>query len=144
MSITDLYENSQHRREIGHFANIVKIAKADETITEDEQKLLDRLAFHLNITDEEYKKILKHPEFYPIHTPVEYDARIERLYDLIRMIYADGKVDLKEVKLTRKITVALGFPTDNAEKVTDEAIFLVMHHNDLEDFTKAIKNVNKD
>lgn len=144
MSITDLYEHSQHRREIGHFANIVKIAKADGIVTDEEQKLIDRLAFKLNITDDEYKKIKENPDSYPIHTPIEYDARIERLYDLVRMIFADSEVVMKEVSLVRKITIGLGFPVDNAEKITDEAIHLVMNHNDLDDFIKAIKQVNKD
>lgn len=143
MAILDLYEHSQHRREIGHFANIIKIANADEVITDDEQKLLDRLAFHLNITKKEYGKIKANPDNYPIHPPVEYDARIERLFDLIRMIFADKEVILKEVTLVRKTVVGLGFPLDNVEKITDEAIHLIMNRNNLVDFTKAIKNVNK-
>lgn len=143
MSISDLYQHSEHRREIGHFASLIKIANADKVITDDEQKLLNRLAFHLNISEKEYKKIKKNPDNYPIHTPIEYDARIERLFDLIRMIFADKEVVLKEVTMVRKIVIGLGFPVDNAEKVTDEAIHLVMNHNDLDDFTKAIKQVNK-
>lgn len=143
MSISDLYQHSEHRREIGHFASIIKIANADNVITDDEQKLLNRLAFHLNITDKEYEKIKANPDNYPIHPPIEYDARIERLFDLIRMIFADKEVVLKEVTLVRKIVIGLGFPVDNAEKITDEAIHLIMNHNNLVDFTKAIKQVNK-
>ncbi len=143
MAILDLYQHSQHRREIGHFANIISIANADEVITDDEQKLLDRLAFSLNITEKEYKKIKENPDNYPIHPPVEYDAKIERLFDLIKMIFADKEVLLKEVTLVRKIVVGLGFPLNNVEKITDEAIHLVMNNNNLVDFIKAIKNVNK-
>ncbi|OSY89037.1 hypothetical protein WH52_05090 [Tenacibaculum holothuriorum] len=142
MSISDLYSSGKHKQEIGHFASIVKIAKTDNVITEGEQKLLDRAAKKLHISESEYENILKSPEKYPVNSPVSYDERIERLYRLTKMIFADGDVDKNEVSLMRKIAVALQFPLDNVEKVCDEAIHLVMNDNDLDDFTTAIKNVN--
>ncbi|CAL2080714.1 Fructose-1,6-bisphosphatase [Tenacibaculum sp. 190524A05c] len=142
MPIYELYSWGKHNQEIGHFASIVKIALVDNTISEGEQKLLDRAARKLNIKDEEYQKILKNPENYPVNPPVGYDESIERLYFLTKMIFADGNVDKDEVALMRKITTALSFPLDNVEKVCDEAIHLVMNDNDLEDFTAAIKKVN--
>ncbi|CAL2088356.1 TerB family tellurite resistance protein [Tenacibaculum sp. 190524A05c] len=142
MPIYELYSWGKHNQEIGYFASIVKIALVDNTISKGEQKLLDRAARKLNIKDEEYQKILKNPENYPVNPPVGYDESIERLYLLTKMIFADGNVDKDEVALMRKITTALSFPLDNVEKVCDEAIHLVMNDNDLEDFSAAIKKVN--
>jgi len=59
MAISDIYSSGEHKRNLGHFASIVKMAKVDDVISEGEQKLLDRAARRLNITDEEYKEILK-------------------------------------------------------------------------------------
>ena len=143
MSISDLYSSGKHKQEIGHFASIVKIAKTDAIITEGEQKLLNRAASRLNISEEEYKLILKNPEQYPVNAPVSYDERIERLYRLTKMVFADDNVSKEEVTLLQKVAVALHFPTDNVEKVCDEAIHLVLNDNDLEDFTAAIKKVNE-
>lgn len=143
MSISDLYSSGKHRGELGHFANIVRIAKVDNTITEGEQKLLDRLAKSLHINEVEYQILLNSPEKYPLNPPVSYDERIERLYHLTKMIFADSKVSADEVVLMRKVALGLSFSIDNAEKVCDEAIHLVMNDNDLEDFTKAIKKVNR-
>lgn len=42
MAISDLYSSGQHKQEIGHFANIVKIARADGKITDGEKELLIR------------------------------------------------------------------------------------------------------
>ncbi len=142
MSISDLYSSGAHKKNIGHFASIVKLAMADHIITEGEQQLLERLAKWLEISEEEYKKIVKNPEKHPINPPVSYDARIERLYNLTQMIYADDEVSKDEVSVLKRVAVGLGFPQDNAEKVSDEALHLVMNDNDLEDFTKAIKRVN--
>jgi len=142
MSISDLYSSGKHKQEIGQFASVVKIAMSDDVITEGEQKLLDRTARRLNISETEYKEILANPDAFPINPPVGYDESIERLYALTKMIYADNDVDAQEVALLRKVCTALSFPLDNVEKVCDEAIHLVMNDNDIDDFTDAIKKVN--
>ena len=142
MAISDLYSSGKHKQEIGHFASVVKMAKMDAVITECEQKLLDRAARRLNISEEEYTKILKNPENFPINPPVSYDESIERLYALTKMIYADKEVDKEEVALLQKVAAALSIPLNNIEKVCDEAIHLIMNDNDLDDFTTAIKKVN--
>jgi len=143
MSISDLYSSGVHRNNLGHFACIVKMAMADEVITDGEQDLLENLAKRLNISKEEYKKIVKNPDKFPLNPPVSYDTRIERLYNLTQMIYADEEVSKEEVSILFRVVVGLGFPQDNAEKVSDEALHLVMNNNNLEDFTRAIKRVNR-
>ncbi len=143
MAISDLYSSGQHRSDLGHFANIVRIAKIDNVISEGEQKLLDRMVKNLHINEVECQILLNSPEKYPLNPPVSYDERIERLYHLTKMIFADGSVTKDEVGLMQKVAIGLSFSIDNAEKVCDEAVHLVMNDNDLEDFTAAIKRVNK-
>jgi len=143
MSISDLYSSGAHKNNLGHFANIVRIAKSDNIITEGEQKLLDKMAKNLHINEVEYQILLEKPSKYPLNPPASYNERIERLYHLTKMIFADGNVSKDEVNLMLKIAIGLSFSIDNAQKVCDEAIHLVMNDNDLDDFTKAIKHVNR-
>lgn len=141
MSISDLYSSGKHGQEIGHFANIVKMAKANGKISEGEEALLINASKRLNITLEEFNEILLNPEKFPLNPPVNYDERIERLFRLTKMILADGEVDVNEVKLLHKVAVGLHFPVDNVEKICDQAIQLVLKDNDLDSFTLAIKKV---
>lgn len=143
MAVSDYNLSGEQKRNIEHFASIVGLALADEVITEGELKLLKRLAKRYHILEEKYNEIIENPSKYSIHTPHSYNERIEYLYDLTKMIYADNEVSLKEVGVLRKICVGLGFPLNNVEKVSDEAIHLVLNNNDIEDFTKAVKKVNK-
>jgi uncharacterized tellurite resistance protein B-like protein len=142
MAISDLYASGQHKQELGHFGNIVKIAKVDGKITEGEKILLIRAGKNLNITLEEFDIILNNPEKYPINPPVIYEERIERLYRLAKMILADGEAKSAEVALMKKIAVGLRFSLENADKVCDEAIQLVLNNNQLNDFIAAIKSVD--
>jgi len=144
MAISDLYSSGQHKQELGHFSNIVKIAKLDGKITEGEKALLIRARKNLNITLEEFEIILKNPEKYPINPPVIYEERIERLYRLAKMILVDGEAKTEEVALMQKIAVGLHFSIENAEKICDEAVQLVLNNNELPDFIIAIKKVDSD
>lgn len=143
MGISDYNLRGEQKRNLSYFASIVKLALADGVITEGEEKLLKRLAKRFHILENKYKEILKNPEKYPVSTPYNYDERIEHLFDLAKIVCADDEVTSKETEVLRKICIGLGFQLDNIEKVTDEAIHLVLNDNDLEDFTKAIKYVNR-
>jgi len=144
MAISDLYSSGQHKQELGHFSNIVKIAKLDGKITEGEKALLIRARKNLNITLEEFEIILKNPEKYPINPPVIYEERIARLFRLAKMILVDGEAKTEEVALMQKIAVGLHFSIENAEKICDEAVQLVLNNNELPDFIIAIKKVDSD
>ena len=143
MSVSNYNLRGDQEKNLEHFSSIVKLALADSIITEGEEKLLKRLAREFHISDDMYNEIIENPDKYPIKGRHSYNERIEHLYDLAKMIYADDSVSTEEAKMLTKICVGLGFPTNNAEKITDEAIHLVLKDNDLENFMKAIKQVNK-
>lgn len=143
MGLSDYNLSGEQKRNIAHFASIVRLALADDVITEGEEKLLKRLANRFHILEEKHKEILENPNDYSIDTPHSYDERIEHLYDLAMMVFADGEASKLESEVLRKICIGLGFSVNNAEKVTDEAIHLILNDSDLDDFTKAIKQVNR-
>lgn len=142
MSISDLYSTGEHLKNLGHFASMVKMAKIDNIITEGEQTFLERKARNLNITDEEFKSIIKNTDTYPINPPAGYDESISRLYRLTNILYADDTPSMEEVNFLKKIIIGLSFKIENVDKIASESVHLIMNNNDEEDFIKAIKNVN--
>jgi uncharacterized tellurite resistance protein B-like protein len=143
MSLLDLFTSGEHKKAKTYFAALVKIAFADGSMDKQELKYLEKMAFDLDISDKEFTKILEYPDKYPIDPPLDYNDRIEQLFNLTRMVFSDDEVKLDEAKLVLKIAIGLGFPVRNAEKITDEAIHLIMNDNNIDDFTKAIKQVNQ-
>lgn len=142
MSFSNIYLTGKHKQEIGHFANIVKIAKVDGTISDGEKNLLIKAGKKLNITLEEFAIILNNPEKFPINPPVSYEERIERLHRLTKMLLVDGEAHLKEINLFKKITVGLNFSNERVEKVCKEAIAQVLNKVNLDDFILAIKKAD--
>lgn len=143
MSIRDLYPSDAHSRNLSHFANIVKLALADGELSDSEKEMLEKLAKTLQIGDKHYQNVLNDPNKYTIRSPNNYDERIERLYRLTKIVCINGKVVGAEMVVLRRIAIGLGFSTANAEKVCDEAVHLVINDNSLEEFSEAIKTVNK-
>jgi len=143
MSISDLFDSEFKKRNEDHFAAIVRVAMDDGVITDEEKAFLDRLALNLSIGEADYKLILKDYKSHPINPPHSYDQRLERLYDLARMVYVDHiKGDHEEVLLT-KIGVGLGFHPQNVKYIIDKALTLVSQRVDLETFVEEMKNMNK-
>lgn len=142
MSISDLYSSGTHKREVSRFANIVKLALSNNIISKEEQVLIDRLAMKLNINEIEYAEILKNPNDFPIIPPVEYKNRIEHLYNLVKMVFADHEATDGQIGLLNKITIGLGFSKEHYKEVTTEAIQQIINENSLKEFEEAIKKVN--
>lgn len=143
MSISDLFDSGFQKRNQDHFAAIVRVAMSDGVITDEEKAFLDRLARNLSISENDYKEILKDYETHPVNPPTSYDRRLERLFDLSRMVYADHIKGDDQVKLLEKLSIGLGFNPDNAKYVVDKALRLVDQGVDGDAFAEEIKNMNK-
>ena len=143
MSFSDLFDSGFRQRNQDHFAAIVRVAMDDGEISNEERKFLDRLARNLNISETEYAEILEDYQSHPINPPLLYDNRLERLYDLSRMVYVDHiKGDHEEIIL-RKIAIGLGFSHENVKYVVDKALTLVSNGVDLDKFMHEIKTMNQ-
>ena len=143
MSISDLFDSGFKKRNKDHFAAIVRVAMDDGIITNEEQLFLDRLARNLDINEEEHKQILKDYQSHPINPPVSYDQRLERLYDLVRMVHVDQIKGDPQHKLLNKIGVGLGFHAVNVKYIVDKALLAVESGATLDTFIYEIKHMNQ-
>jgi len=143
MSISDLFPTGKHKQNVGHFACIVRLALRDNNIDNNEYKLLKRLSVRLDISENEFKSILKNPEKYPINPPVSYDERLERLYDLTKMLFLDKNPTIDKTSTMDRVAVGLGFSPENAREVVREAARFFLKEPNVEDFKKAIRHVNQ-
>ena len=143
MSFSDLFDSGFKQRNAGHFAAILRVAMSDAVITDDERAFLDRLANKLDISEVSYKELLKEYASQPINPPITYEGRLERLYDLGRMVYADNELGEGQVRLLERLSVGIGFSTHNAKYVVDKALSLIENNVDLEAFKEEIRLMNR-
>ena len=143
MSFSDLFDSEFKNRNKGHFSAIVRVALADNVVSPEEQSFLDKLASRLEISDAEYAEILENPAKYPINPPYLHAQRLERLYDLARMVHVDHHLGDKQDVMVKKFAVALGFNADNVNYIVDKALSLIDAKADSEKFMFEMENMNK-
>lgn len=142
MPIVDVFLSGTQRKNRGHLANIVKIAKSNGVLSFCEKKMLINVRKRLGISEQAFKRIVRKPESYPMNPSPNYDERIERLYTLTKMLFIDNAENPSSHSILKKIAVGIGFTVGKHELVVDEAIKQVEAGVDLEAFTKAIKTAN--
>jgi len=143
MSFSDLFDNEFKNRNKGHFSAIVRVALSDGDLTEEERAFLDKLAIRLEISKAEYDEILESPSKYPINPPVLHTQRLERLYDLSRMVYADHILGPKQKAILTRFALALGFTPSNVSYIVDKALSLLVLNVDLDTFMYEMQHMNK-
>ncbi len=143
MSFSDLFDSEFKERNKGHFASIVRVALADGYVSEEEKVFLDKLAVKLEISSAEYDEILKAPNSYPINPPYLYLQRLDRLYDLSRMVHVDHQLGDKQEIVLKKIGIGLGFTPSNVNYIITKALSLVDKKVDYDTFIYEMQNMYK-
>ncbi|MDB4266616.1 TerB family tellurite resistance protein [Flavobacteriaceae bacterium] len=134
MSFSDLYTSGFKTRNRDHFAAIVRVALADGIISSEEEAFINRTAINLEIDENEVAEIKANINDYPINPPASEQRRLERLYDLTRMVVADHIADDSEKKLMHRLIIGLGFPSDKANEIIEKSISEINKGSDEEDF----------
>ncbi|MFP5439309.1 MAG: TerB family tellurite resistance protein [Bacteroidia bacterium] len=143
MSISDLFDTGFKQRNQGHFASIVRVAMENGHLSVEERAFIDKLAKKLEITEEDYKLILANPYKYPVNPPHLYVQRLERLYDLSRMVYADHVLGPKQKEILTRFSLALGFTPGNVKYIVDKALSLLVMGVDSDTFVYEMQHMNK-
>ena len=143
MSFSDLFDSEFKDRNKGHFSAIVRVAIADGDLSKEEKEFLDKLAIRLEISAAEYEEILENPSKYPINPPYLHAQRLERLYDLSRMVYADHILGPRQKEILTKFALALGFTPGNVPLIIEKALSLLVMNVDLDTFIYEMTHMNK-
>jgi len=143
MSFSDLFDSEFKTRNKGHFSAIVRVALADGIVHPEEKIFLDKLADQLEISKDEYEEILENPLKYPINPPYLYSQRLERLYDLGRMVHIEHHLGDKQDVLLHKFALALGFTPGNINHIVNKAMSLIDKKVGVDVFMYEMEHMNK-
>jgi len=138
MPILDLYYHSEQKKNLAHFASIATLAAVDGEINPKEKAILDRFARKLDISDQEYKEVMKKKNKYPVEPQNDAEKRLERLYDLFRMIFADHDVDNEEMILLKKYAIGIGFPLKKVDKLIEVSVAIFSGRIPFDDYVMLL------
>ncbi|MEX0288792.1 MAG: TerB family tellurite resistance protein [Flavobacteriaceae bacterium] len=139
MSVQDLYSSNSANNNLAHFASIASLAAVDGHIDDVEMKLLERFAQRLQISDADFKEVMKKENKYPIPHQVSFEKRLERFFDLVRMVFTDGAIDNDEKVLLTRYAIGLGFTTEKADEIIKRSTAIFTGNIDFEDYLYLIQ-----
>ena len=142
MHFVDLYESGSHRKNLAHFATLASLAAADGVVNEKEKAILDKFAFKLDITEEEYEEVMKKENRYPIDPAVTSEKRLQRLFDFFQIIFSDHEIDDEECALVKRYALGLGCTTEQSEKIIKKSVKIFSGKISFEDYHYLIESDN--
>lgn len=91
-----------------HIRNLLELAKSDGHIHEKEEKLLFKIGKRYGLKEKQIAALIQSEEKHELNIPDNYNDKMDLLYDLISMVYADGRIDKSEVKFCEDVVIRFG------------------------------------
>lgn len=121
-----------------HFLRLYQIALADDNFDVLELQLLYSIANERGVPKEELDKLFLNPIDHNLTIPEDLITRIEYLYDLTCMIWADGIITEDELNTLKKYCKKFDFLDENINELADFLIESVKNNVKKEDIVNQI------
>ena len=139
MSVLEHFDHPEKKQDKEHFTHLIQIALADGKIENSELEMLYSSGKKLGLTKEEIDILLEDSKKSAYIPPYELAKRFEQLYDIIKMVYADGQVNNNEMRLTTGLAIKLGFTEEEIPFLLALLINGVKNGEDEEDLLAMYK-----
>lgn len=92
-----------------HIKNLLALSKVDGTVHDKEIKLLYKIGKRYGLKERQVKEIIESKEKFKMNVPDNHNDKMNLLYDLLLMIYADEVVDKHEIDFLEETVKKFGF-----------------------------------
>lgn len=98
-----------------HLRNVIALAKADGELHASEEKMLYKMGEKYGLKDRQIASLIRSNKSVQVTIPDSHDQKMNQLYDLVLMVYADGIVEKSEVTFCEELMVQFGFKKEIVE-----------------------------
>ncbi len=95
-----------------HIKNLLALAKSDGSMHPKEEALLYKIAARYGLKDRQVKLLIDQEEKVEMNVPDNHNDKMNLLYDLILMVYADDVVDKHEIEFCEEAVKKFGMKKD--------------------------------
>jgi hypothetical protein len=143
MNIFNFFEHPGKKLNKDYFVQLVRSAKADDIIRNSELELLHSIGKKLGFTEPEINTLIATTDKSDYIPPYELSKRFDQVYEIVRMITADGEVDNSEMKLAEGFAIRSGFSEEEIPNLLALLIRGIKEGNDEEDLFEVYKKIRK-
>lgn len=123
------------------FLGLYQMLLADAEVHPKELEMLYQIGKEKGgISEEEIQQAVFSPNTFVSLESMNDDERIEYLYNLARIAWADGKIDNKEKEVLQDASRRLGFAKENVVEITDFLLEQAKEKKSVIEILETIKN----
>ncbi len=109
MNILEQFDHQDKKQDKEHFMDLIQVASADGVVDKTESEMLHRLGKKKGFTDPEIDHLIESKSSTAYNPPSDYFKRFNQIYEIVKMILADGEIDETEMRLANKLATKTGF-----------------------------------
>lgn len=126
-----------------HFLNLYAMALSDTQIDTAELETLYKIGYEKGIEKNEIDDLILHPDKVKFSFPETLNEKVIYLYDLAKIILADGVVDSNERKTLELFCTRFGFENGNISTIAEYLISCAKNNIQVTDLLEIInENLN--
>jgi len=127
-----------------HFSHLIQIALADGIIDINETKMLNRFGHKLGFSQHEIDHLIESTRKSAYNPPYELSKRFEQVYDIVKMVLADGVIDKSEMQLANNLAAKSGFPESEIPRLLAVLIRGIKEGKDDDELFETYKKTRKE
>jgi uncharacterized tellurite resistance protein B-like protein len=118
--MTSFFEHQRTSYKRSYVRNLIALASSDGTLGAEERELIMRIGQKRGLKPWQIEDIMKDPTAYELFLPESVSNRMNMLFDLMQIIYADNTVDAREMEFLANLVAAFQL----SPEVSDQLIKL--------------------
>jgi uncharacterized membrane protein YebE (DUF533 family) len=140
--MTSFFEHQRSSFKRNYLRNLIVLASADGHLDESEKKMIFEIGKKRGLKEWQIGELLNDNSHFEIFIPDSFMNRMNVLYDLMQIIYADGFVDTNEVAFVKNTLKAFNLSPDLAMELIEMFEESAPSMEDWRDFTETLQPVN--
>jgi hypothetical protein len=109
MNNLSLSDHSIKKQNNDFFIHVVRVAKADDYVSDTEREMLYQMGRKMGYSEVEIESLILTTNKSDYIPPYLLFDRFEQLYEIVKMILADGVIDNAEMRLATSFALKSGF-----------------------------------
>lgn len=100
-----------------HIVNLYILALSDGDFAPEELEVILKIAEEKGFSEEEFEEIVSNPDKVEFHLPNTFMERIKLLFDFVKVILADGKIEDDEIEMFMRFCQKFEFSEEDSKEL---------------------------
>jgi uncharacterized tellurite resistance protein B-like protein len=121
------------------FLEMYQMILSDTEVHPKELEMFYKIGKECGVSEAEIQKVLFSPNSFVSSEELNDEEKIDCLYNLARIAWADGRLDESEKEMLQNASKRLGFAAENAEEIATFLLEQAYHGKSIEEVLTVIK-----